>query len=554
MPCAPSPKSTTRPASPPESERVVTGQITRGIIVRDTYRDSVFLMRVSSKLRAQEGIAQAEILTGTPSNLEALHDHNLLPCELADAQPGPSDLLIAVRGTESSVERALGEARKLIDMPHVHHDANLGRGSADRSRAHSLRDALEVLPDANLALISVPGPHVRSEAMAALRRGLNLLIFSSNVDIDDELAIKREAEQRGLLVMGPDCGTAMFRGIGLGFANAVRSGPVGLVGASGTGLQQVSTLIHQCGCGISHIIGTGGGDVGPEIAGQMTLSAMDLLDSDPETRVLVVVSKPPHPRAVDRIVDRAQQIGKPVVVCFLGSDTSGLSSNPPVHAATLEDAALIAVSLAEDKRLGEVREIASALEPDQDDVLAREASYLTRDQRFVRGLFCGGTFALEAAFMLKSTVGDVSGNFRAAGIEPIDDSIGIAGHGVLDLGAESLTRGRPHPMLAPDMREAHILSAASDSSVAVVMLDFVLGYGSHPDPAGSTVPMLRRMSASAAEHGRHIAILATVCGTDRDPQGLYNQVRTLRDIGAVVTCSSTATVRNAARLLNAKRP
>ena len=532
----------------------MTGRVTRGIIVRDTYRDSVFLMRVSSRLREHEGIAQAEILTGTPSNLEALQNHNLLPCELVDARPGSNDLLIVVQGTEGSVERALSEARKLIDVQHVHDVGNIERGSADRFRAHSLRDALEVLPDANLALISVPGPHVRSEAMAALRRGLNLLVFSSNVDIDDELAIKREAEQRGLLVMGPDCGTAMFRGACLGFANAVRNGPVGLVGASGTGLQQVSTLIHHYGCGISHIIGTGGGDVGPEIAGLMTLSGMDLLDSDPETRVVVIVSKPPHPNAADRILDHAQRIRTPVVVCFLGSDTSGLRNDPPVHAATLEDAALIAVSLAEDKRLGEVRAIAAALEPDQEDILAREASFLARDQRFVRGLFCGGSLALEAAFLLKSTDGEVSGNFRAAGIKSIDDTVRVAGHGVLDLGAESLTRGRPHPMLAPDMREAQILSAASDSSVGVVMLDFVLGYGSHPDPAGSTAPILRRMSESAAENSRHIAILATVCGTDRDPQGLDDQVRTLREIGAVVTCSSTATVRNAARILEGRRP
>lgn len=543
-----------RRASQPESEQVVSGQITRGIIVRDTYRDSVFLMRVSSRLREQDGIAQAEILTGTPSNLEALHDHNLLPSELVDAQPGPNDLLIAVRGTEGSVERTLSEARKLIDTQHVHDVGNIERDSADRYRAGSLRDALEVLPDANLALISLPGPHVRSEAMAALRRGLNLLIFSSSVDIDDEMAIKREAEQRGLLVMGPDCGTAMFRGAGLGFANAVRSGPVGLVGASGTGLQQVSTFIHHCGCGISHIIGTGGGDVGPEIAGRMTLSGMDLLDSDPETRVVVIVSKPPHPEAAERILARAQRIQKPVVVCFLGADTSGLRDDPPVQVGTLEDAALVAVSLAEDKRLGEVRAIAAALEPDQDDILAREASLLARDQRFVRGLFCGGTFALEAAFLLKSMVGDVSGNFRATGIKLIDDTVRIAGHGVLDLGAESLTRGRPHPMLAPDMREAQILSAAGDPSVGVVVLDFVLGYGVHPDPAGSTAPILRKMSEATAENGRHIAILATVCGTDRDPQGLADQVRTLREVGAVVTYSSSATIRNAVRILGGRRP
>ena len=531
----------------------MTGQVTRGIIVRDTYRDSVFLMRVSTRLRERDGIAQAEILTGTPSNLEALQDHGLLPSELVSAQPRPGDLVIAVRGTGGSVDRALNEARNLIDMQRAHDVGNVESGSSGRYRADSLRDALEILPDANLALISVPGPHVRSEAMAALRRGLNLLIFSSNVDIDDELAIKREAAQRGLLVMGPDCGTAMFRGAALGFANAVRTGPVGLVGASGTGLQQVSALVHHCGGGVSHIIGTGGGDVGPEVAGRMTVSGMDLLDSDPGTRVVVIVSKPPHPRAAERILDRVQRIRKPVVVCFVGWNTSDYPDDPPVHATTLEDAALIAVSLAEEWPLGEVGAVAAALGSNRDDILAREASLLARDQRFIRGLFCGGTFALEAAFLLKAAVGDVSGNIRAAGIGSIDDTARIAGHAVLDLGTENLTRGRPHPMLAPDMREPHILSAASDSSAGVIMLDFVLGYGSHPDPAGSTAPVLRRMSESAAENGRHIAILATVCGTDRDPQRLDEQVRTLRDLGAVVAYSSTATVRNAVRIIEGRR-
>lgn len=541
--------NTMQPADQPDSTQASSGQITRGIVVRGTYRDSVFLMRVSSRLRDLDGIAEAEILTGTRSNLDALRDHDLLPRDLVDAQLGPSDLLIAVRGAEESVERALSEARKLIDARPAQDPGNGEGDSFKRYRAGSLRDALDVLPDANLALISVPGPHVRTEAMAALHRGLNLLIFSSNVDVDDELAIKREAERRGLLVMGPDCGTAMFRGVGLGFANAVRSGPIGLVGASGTGLQQVSALIHNCGGGISHIIGTGGGDVGPENAARMTLSGLDLLDSDPDTRAVVVVSKPPHPGAADRIRDRAQRMRKPVVLCFLGSVASAIRDGSPVHAATLDDAAFTAVSLAGGKTLEEVRAIAAALDPDQDDILAREASLLAPAQRFVRGLYCGGTLALEAAFLLKSMGGGVTGNFRAAGVETIGHTDRIAGHGILDLGAESLTCGRPHPMLAPDMRASHILSAADDPTVGIVMLDFVLGYVAHPDPAGSTAPILRRMSESAAEHGRHIVVLATVCGTDRDPQGLEDQVRALQELGAVIGYSGTATVRNALRIL-----
>ena len=529
-------------------------QITRGAVRGGTYRDSVFLMRVTSRLRIRCGIEHAEVLMGTPNNLKLLCDQGLLTGEIADEQPGPSDLVIAVQGKTGAVEEALREALDLIDGRSTLNDTSRDASSAGQPVVRGISEAVEVLPAANLALISVPGPHVRSEAMAALRRNLNLLIFSSNVSIDDEVAIKREAAMRGLLVMGPDCGTAMFRKAGLAFANVVRSGPVGLIGAAGTGLQQVSTLVHLAGSGVSHIIGTGSQDVSLEVGGLTMLAGLDLLKVDPATEVVVIVTKPPHPETAKRILDRARLIQKPVVACFLGVKPVMVRDLGAVYAATLEEAALQAVSLAEGKNVDEVGAVIASAGGRREHMIDGEAQQLADDQRFVRGLYCGGTFAVEAALVLEPLLGAVSGNFHATGIQRLNDPRTSVGHTILDLGDETFTRGRPHPMIEPVMREEQILLAAADRSVGVIVMDFVLGHVAHPDPAGAVAQTLRTARQSAAKGGRHLSIIATMCGTDQDPQGLDDQSRILEEVGAVVMRSNAQTAQIAADILLRRRP
>src|SRR4030095_10708603 len=125
----------------------------------------------------------------------------------------------------------------------------------------SIALGLERAEDADIALISVPGDYAAAEALKALAQGLNVMLFFDNVAIADERAIKLYARARTLLVMGPDCGTAIVNGVPLGFANVVRRGDIGLVAASGTGLQEVTCRIHNLGGGISQAIGTGGRDL-----------------------------------------------------------------------------------------------------------------------------------------------------------------------------------------------------------------------------------------------------------------------------------------------------
>lgn len=529
-------------------------RVVAGLVKRGTYRDSVLLMRISRRLRDISGISQAEILVATESNLDALRQVNLLPRDVEEVRPRPSDLVVAVEGDAKAVESALRQADEMIEHGAFSHWT---AGGADVSTkldtgqrvVKSLRSALSSFPGANLALISVPGPYVRREAMNALTQGLNLLIFSSNVPLEDELALKQEAARRGLLVMGPDCGTAAFRGVALGFANAVRRGPVGLVGAAGTGLQEVSVLVHRAGSGVSHVIGAGSHDVDQRIGGESIIRGIDLLESDSSTRVLVIVGKPPHPETAGRILARVARLRKPSVVCFLGSPREPIASAGAAPADTLEDAAIQAVALAEGGSADDLRAAVNAGFAGSDGLSREAALRLAPSQRFVRALYSGGTLANEAAFIIAGLLGRVSGNVTLPGVQRLEDPQSSCGHTVIDLGDEALTRGRPHPMLEPGLREERLLKEAADPSVAAILLDFVLGYGGHPDPAGVSVAALRRARSVAEQHGRHLPIVTSVCGTDQDPQVFGRQVQLLTEAGVIISSTNARAARLTAQIV-----
>jgi FdrA protein len=437
-------------------------------VERGRYLDSVALMRLSRRLAALPGVENAALMIGTPSNKDLLRDAGLLGAE--GEQAGVNDLVIAVRAADaSSAERALAsplqveERRQVGPFPH----------------ARTLAGALDQLPHANLALISVPGDFAALEARKALERGLHALVFSDNVTLEDELALKRLARDRGLLLMGPDCGTALIAGTPIAFANAVPRGDIGIVSASGTGLQEVSCLIARLGAGVSHGIGVGGRDLDERIGALGTLAAIDALESDPGTKTIVLISKPPAPQVADQVLARLSQSGKRGVVCFLGLDKPGL-------ARTLCEAAELATGRkVDEEKLSSKREINGR----------------------VQGLYCGGTLCSEAQLI-----------FRRRGLD---------GHRFLDLGDDRYTRGRPHPMIEPEIRNDHLADALADPAVAVVLLDVVLGYGSHPDPAG--VLLEKRIAKT---------VVASVIGTERDPQIRSQQVAKLRAAGVLVAPSN----------------
>jgi FdrA protein len=476
------------------------------------YRDSVALMRVAHELRARPGVREAAALMGTAANHELLAAAGLATAETKAA--GPGDLVLAVLAdTDAAAVAALAAADEALTA---------GRRSVEATGwalPRTLESARRRLPDANLAAISVPGAHAAAEARRALRQGLHVFLFSDNVPLADEIALKRLAVERGLLCMGPDCGTAYVAGVGLGFANVVPRGRVGVVAASGTGLQAVACRLAARGEGLSHGIGVGGRDLSAEVGGLMTLAALEALAADPGTALVVLVSKPPAAAVLARLEGGLAGLGKPAVACVLGAPPG---CGPVRWLPTLDDAAEAAVALLR----GEAWHPRPFGDPAR--VRARLAAG-GRPAGDILGLFTGGTLAHEAELLLRPLVGD--GRVR-----------------ILDLGADEFTVGRPHPMLDPEGRAARVREAGRDRAVGVLLVDVVLGRAAHGDPAGPLAAAVRDARAAAAADGRALAAVATVVGTDADPQGRAAQAAALEAAGCDVLPSSAEAARLAALL------
>ena len=448
-------------------------------VERGRYLDSVALMRLSRRLSALPGVEEASLMIGSPSNKALLREAGLLAAD--GEQAGANDLVIALRASDERLgQEALRSALAVQrdDSP-----------SETLRRVRSLATALDVLPHANLALISVPGEFAVAEARKALHAGLHALIFSSGVPLEDERALKLVAREKGLLLMGPDCGTALIAGTPLAFANAVPRGDIGIVSASGTGLQEVSCLLARMGRGVSHGIGVGGRDLDERVGALATLSAIDALEQDAATASIVLISKPPAPSVAAQVLERLARCRKKSVVCFLGLDKPGL-------APTL----LAAAEMAAGARI------------------ENEEQQAGRTKGRVHALYCGGTLCTEAELVFKRR--------------------GLQGHRFIDLGDEKYTRGRPHPMIDPEIRNSHIAAALADSAVGVILVDVVLGFGAHPDPAGVLLEVKSPKT-----------IVASVTGTDADPQVRSRQVARLRDAGVLVAPSNAQAAALAASLL-----
>lgn len=493
-------------------------------LLPNLYRDSVSLMQLSASLGRLPGVEQAAAVMATPANLDLLRAAGLMGTAVAAS---PNDLLVAVRGKSgASLEAALTAALAALEEPP---QRPAGGGPAAQP-LRSLQMAIAQAPQANLALISVPGEYAAAEALKALRLGLNVMLFSDNVSLSDEISLKKCARERGLLVMGPDCGTAIVDGVPLGFANAVRRGAIGVVGASGTGTQQVTTLVHRRGSGISQAIGTGGRDLHREVGGVTMLQGLERLARDPDTKVIVLISKPPAAEVAKAVLDAARRAGKPVVVNFVGSAQSG-AEGKLFFAKTLEEAATAAVALAKGRKPGRAALAAPK----------RPATKFKAAQRYIRGLYSGGTFCYEACALL----GDAWSNAPVDASRKMKDVWKSRENTIVDLGDDVFTRGRPHPMIDHRLRNERLLAEAADPEVAVILFDVVLGYGAHPDPAAEMIPAL----AAARKKNRSVAFVASVCGTDEDPQGLERQESALRAAGVLLAESNARAVMLASALI-----
>jgi FdrA protein len=472
---------------------VVLNEVRKGF-----YLDSVALMRLSRTIAAMEGVEEAALMMGSPANREILADAGLLA--EAGAAVGGGDLVIGIRAaTQEAAQAALNEAVAQLDKP-----AARG-GEAEEWRPRTLRSAAAALPDASLALISVPGDFAAAEARKAIRRGLHAMIFSDNVSLADEVALKREARELGRLVMGPDCGTAIINGTPLAFANAVPRGEIGIIGASGTGTQEVSCLIAQYGGGVSHAIGVGGRDLNAEVGGISTLMAIDALDADPMTRRIVLISKPPPEDVSREVLDRLARSGKPAVICFIGAGELAVPRNA-TQVFTLKDAARTALGL----EGGETTAL---------PVPARAGP--------VFGVFSGGTLCAEAQLLFRAAGEAVRSN------APIPGALRMSGanngHTLIDLGDDEYTRGKPHPMIDPSVRDQPVIEALARTDLAAILIDVVIGYGAHEDPAGHLCTLLRTHATPDSP-----PVIASVTGTEEDPQVRSAQIAKLESAGIFV--------------------
>lgn len=487
-------------------------------VQRDTYVDSVVLMTVSRAMRGAAGVSWANALMATPANLDLLRDAGVPDDELADATS--NDLVVAALADQ--VEDAEEAVRDALE--------DIGRGVGSRPGAqHDLADdgprtldaALERLPEANITIVSVPGAYATLEAHRAITRGLHVLLFSDNVALEDEVALKRAAAERGVLLMGPGAGTAMLGGAGLAFANVVRPGPVRVVAAAGTGAQEVMTLLHRWGTGISDVIGVGGRDVTDAVGGRMLQAAIGAT-SERDHEVTLIVSKPPDPQVVRSVLGALD--GRATVCAFIGLDDDIGAPEGVRIARTLEEAALLTLDALGQDRPDPSAGLASAAEAAIGSLLA------SRDA--VRGVFSGGTLCYESMVVLAPRLGEIRSN------TPLREGWGLpapdGAHVCLDLGEEEYTRGRPHPMIDPLAREEQLRRDGDDPTTAVVLLDVVLGHGAHKDPANTLAPVL----ADVAGRVDGPAVVAYVLGTDEDPQPRSQQVDALREAGCLVAPSA----------------
>ena len=498
--------------------------------VRNAYFDSVFLMSITTQVKAATGVVYGMLGMGTPANCQVIVDAGFDPADLADATP--NDLLIAVEADDKAAAiAAIARAEELVSGAAGPTTAAVGGGAGP---AVSLPAATAGLAGANLALISVPGEYAAREAAAALDAGLHAMVFSDNVSLEDEVWLKQSAHDRGLLVMGPDCGTAALNGIPLGFANVVRRGPVGLVGASGTGMQEVMCLLDRLGAGVSQAIGTGGRDVGAAVGAITALDAIAALASHPETQVIGFVSKPPDPTVAGRILDALAAAGKPAVAAFLGA----AQLEPPAGVQVVDDLTAAALGMLQAAGLAAPADWQAAGERPS---AAQLAANIGAGRRFVRGLFCGGTLAAEAEDVLSARLGVLHATHARPGVatELVDPHRSIE-HTVVDMGDDAFTQGKPHPMIDPAERNERLRRELSDDQVALILIDCVLGYGSHDDPAGA---MEEALDASRAAG---VPVLASVTGTEGDPQRRSRQVETLQRLKCVVLPSNRIAAQVAA--------
>lgn len=497
------------------------------VIKENLYQDSVSLMLLTNHLSAIEGVDQVQVMMGTPANIDIFKGSGLYTEELDAAKP--NDLCIVVdTKNEETVDKVIAE----IDLYLSDQSTSSKQSKIPIVRTWDM--AQHKLVNADLALLSIAGEYAAKEANKALDRGLNVFLFSDNVSLAEERRLKQRAQKEGLLVMGPDCGTGILNGVPLAFANVVNRGNIGIVGASGTGIQEVSTIITRRGGGISQAIGTGGRDLLSEIGAITTIEGLKILDRDPETDVIVYISKPPAPSVREKVDEVFKSLSKPIVAIYMGIKPKETHENI-YYTWTLEETANKALELANKHR--------SLIEVFNVDKADLETMKSNQKQRFIKGYYCGGTLAQEAAMIVQEGLGLKESNEHEGVMLRVD------GHEIIDLGDDAYTHGRAHPMIDPSFRVEKVEEVIQHPETAVILLDNVIGYGANEDMAGMFASVIQKAKEKATSEHRPFIPIASVTGTADDPQVYQDQVDKLESAGVIVTDSNAQAAQLAVEIV-----
>lgn len=495
------------------------------VIKENSYQDSINLMLLTNHINSLPNVEQCSIMMGTDANKDILKNTGMYHQDVDKAKP--DDMVIVVKGEGEQLMEAV-----LMEVEDFLQDQSIKKKESGIQEVDNWEDALEALPDANLALISVPGIYAADEIENALDLGLHVFCFSDNVPLEEEVRLKAKAHEKGLLLMGPDSGTGILSNVPLAFTNVVRKGNIGIVGASGTGIQEVTTLIQKLGGGVTHAIGTGGRDLHGRVGAITMKDAILGLENHRETEVILVLSKPPAPEVRDQVVGLLHGLSKPVVALFLGESPSH-HEGKIFFAHTLEEAAIAAFELSQGKALG--------------DHYHREPKFQVDKplyHRTIKGLYSGGTLANEAGMMMAEALGLEEEQSTEDGY-----ILRSGGFEVLDLGDDTYTQGKPHPMMDPEIRIKMIRKFAQDPNTGVILLDIVLGYGSHGDMAGALAPAIRESLEQAEGEGRKLYFVGSLCGSREDPQDYEKALSTLQEAGVLLEESNAQAVRLALKLI-----
>ncbi len=501
----------------------------KSIVKKGEYFDSVTLMIVGKDVAAMDDVQDATVIMATQENKSILKTAGLYLEEFEKYDD--TDLLIVVKSdSESKFTEIFMKVDDLLN------DIRNKKDDNGTFTPRSLDGALQIQPNSNIALISLAGRYAGKEAMKALKRGLNVMLFSDNVSLETEVELKKYALANDLLMMGPDCGTAIINDIPLAFSNIVNKGNIGIVAASGTGLQEVSSIISEEGFGISQAIGTGGRDIKEEVGGMMFIAALDALQEDINTKVIVLVSKPPHLSVLRKINMKLSEISKPIVSIFLGADEDFVKESGAIVAKTLEEAALLACALVNNSEISLVHDFLKSRVKGYDTIIEKEVKRISAGRKYVRGLFSGGTLCDEAQIILTQSIEDIYSNRTNNKKFRLADSWISKGHTLVDLGEDEFTVGRLHPMMDFDLRNKRFIQEANYEKTAIILFDLVLGYGANDNPLNELLPVIQKIKQTA----NGISLICSVTGTEQDPQNKSRIIEVLEENEVVVMPSNAA--------------